>query len=385
MRRILASNGQLGTTSDKLQEVTALAKSKLAHDRQEVLYALAVHVESMVGLDGVGQSYHIISLCVHTSCEEKLTFKRPILLDLSKQHDQLIRSKGPEGREWEDLRETGLECIRLFLDTAAEGKVNHLVDVFAHVEDGDAGVGAVGDEFNVGIAGEGEVEGKVVDRGSVNGNLPGAGKLLGPRETTLSNSLLLDLILPKEKQRLGESLVNSLNRSERWRNSRITAHASPEEGRVERDVDNPRVEHGASNKLAQDGEETENLLAALRLRSLRTEWSREETLLSKGVLAVLVLLVLPPKLEFLLCERTRNVGVKLEGRSQSGTDFLKVLNFENAWEMAIKFHDLDGGFQDPATGDPNLLPLETSKVGTIVITAILARVSRSLRVLPTSH
>lgn len=61
---VLTSNGKLGASSSKLQEVPSLARRELAHCLQQVPHALAVHVEAVICLDGV-----------HESCKTPLVFE----------------------------------------------------------------------------------------------------------------------------------------------------------------------------------------------------------------------------------------------------------------------------------------------------------------------
>lgn len=52
----LTSNRQLGAASRELQEVSALGCRELAHGLEEILDTSAVHVEAMIGFDGIHES-----------------------------------------------------------------------------------------------------------------------------------------------------------------------------------------------------------------------------------------------------------------------------------------------------------------------------------------
>lgn len=47
------SNGELGATSDKLKEISALLVVQFAHSLQQVAHTPTVHVEPVIGFDGV--------------------------------------------------------------------------------------------------------------------------------------------------------------------------------------------------------------------------------------------------------------------------------------------------------------------------------------------
>lgn len=58
---LLTSNGKLRATSDELQEFATLHGLKAAHRLEQIPHRLAVHVVAMIGLDGVKESYCIVS------------------------------------------------------------------------------------------------------------------------------------------------------------------------------------------------------------------------------------------------------------------------------------------------------------------------------------
>ena len=65
--------------------------------------------------------------------EELRTLETPILLRITKEHDQLIRGERLEVRDREDLRETFSERFRLQLCPFADDSVQDLVYILIHV------------------------------------------------------------------------------------------------------------------------------------------------------------------------------------------------------------------------------------------------------------
>jgi len=58
---IYTANGKLRAASGKLQEVSSLWQSQFTHGLQQILYALAVHIEAVICLDRVHESCRIVS------------------------------------------------------------------------------------------------------------------------------------------------------------------------------------------------------------------------------------------------------------------------------------------------------------------------------------
>lgn len=91
------------------------------------------------------------------------TLERPILLDPSKEHNELVWCECSQGGVRKDLREPGSERFHLSLNSAAECKINDLLHVRTNVINSNRDVGAIGHKLNRRIARKREIKTQIFD------------------------------------------------------------------------------------------------------------------------------------------------------------------------------------------------------------------------------